>query len=300
MLLTNCLLCRFWFDFDFISVVPMNVDFTIHRDGEWTMLMLGESILSLLIIDVPSEDPYYFTTFYCCLITVISLQFLHFRSQPHHADDHALRRDKNRGMFWITLWFAYSASLIALGAAFTLFLLSFALVVVDQEDSNGGDDDHRRRWLAGGSDSPYSPQEMEQRAAHIFSIALALIFFTLDAMSVMHVGLEHSKKRCYCKKTKTTNSKGILLVFIRLGILVFVATLSQWITNPETLAGAGLGLTLFQCILRTLGEWFLPESIEGLEDKDERLIMEDDSSSSAPNNQEVPHTAPPETDGVNE
>jgi len=27
--------------------VPTNIDFTIHRYGEWTMLMLGEDILSL-------------------------------------------------------------------------------------------------------------------------------------------------------------------------------------------------------------------------------------------------------------
>jgi hypothetical protein len=212
-------------------------------------------------------------------------------------------------MYWVTFWFTYSASLIALGAAFTLFLLSFSLDV--EREDNGGDDHRRRwlsssfldhhRWLAGDvTTSPYSPHEMDQRAAHIFSIALALIFFTLDAMSFMHVGMEHFKKRCYCKKKKTTNSKGILLVFIRLGILAFVATLSQWITNPATLAGTGLALTLFQCVLRTLGDRFLPESIESLEDDDEILIMEDDSSSSVPNNQEVSHSAPPETYGVNE
>ena len=29
--------------------VPMNIDYAIHRYGEWTMLMLGESVLSLLV-----------------------------------------------------------------------------------------------------------------------------------------------------------------------------------------------------------------------------------------------------------
>jgi hypothetical protein len=58
----------------------MNVEFLVHRNGEWTMLMLGESILSLM--------------------TAILLQYLYFRSQPHNADDHAVRKGKNLGMMW--------------------------------------------------------------------------------------------------------------------------------------------------------------------------------------------------------
>src|SRR5210317_2264423 len=112
----------------------MNVNFTIHRDGEWTMLMLGESILSLLIVDIPVEDKDYFTTFYCGLLTVIFLQYLYFRSLPHVADDHAIRRSKNRGMFWLLSWFAYSASLVGLGAGFTIFVLSFSLEEEDKEN----------------------------------------------------------------------------------------------------------------------------------------------------------------------
>ena len=98
------------------------------------MLMLGESILSLLIVDVPGEDTDYFATFYCCLMTVILLQYLHFRSQPHSADDHAMRRDKNAGWAWSLTQFVYSASLIALGAAFTIFVLDFSY----DEDNDGG------------------------------------------------------------------------------------------------------------------------------------------------------------------
>jgi hypothetical protein len=74
---------------------------------------------------------------------------------------------------------------------------------VEEKDANSatttttttdGQDTHQ--WLAGdASSSPYSPKELEQRSAHLFSIALALIFLTLDAMSFMHVGTEDSKKQ---------------------------------------------------------------------------------------------------------
>jgi low temperature requirement protein LtrA len=137
-----------------LLVVPMNVEFLVHRNGEWTMLMLGESILSLLIVDVPEEDTEYFTTFYCSLMTVILLQYLYFRSQPHNADDHAVRKDKHLGMMWTIVLFVYSASLVALGVALMLFVLSFSS---SSSDSDHEDDPHRRtlfdnaaRRLVGG------------------------------------------------------------------------------------------------------------------------------------------------------
>jgi hypothetical protein len=34
----------------------MNIDFTLHRNGEWTMLMLGESVFSILIVDTPDNN----------------------------------------------------------------------------------------------------------------------------------------------------------------------------------------------------------------------------------------------------
>jgi hypothetical protein len=45
------------------TTVPVNIDFVIHRYGEWVMLLLGESILSLLIVEVTEGSDYYFTLF---------------------------------------------------------------------------------------------------------------------------------------------------------------------------------------------------------------------------------------------
>jgi hypothetical protein len=219
------------------------------------MLMLGESILSLLIIDIPGEDTEYFATFYCSLMTVILLQYLHFRSQPHNADDHALRRTVHAGFVWSQMLFVYSVSLIALGAAFTIFVLDFSYDDIGES---------RRlmmlegRLLTGGGESKYAQEDLRQMAAHVFSAALSVVFFSLDFMSLLHLGEEHSKERCYCASTKKKNYKGYFLLLVRGGFLCFVATLSQWITDPETLAEIGLASVSFQILIRVLGAIIFP------------------------------------------
>lgn len=230
-------------------VVPINVDFTIHRNGEWNMLMLGESILSLLIVDVPSEDKQYYATFYSGLLTVILLQYLHFRSQPGHADGHALRRNKDAGVGWTCFHMIYSAALIAVGAAFTLMVLEFTYD--DYHQSN----DHR--FLAGGGGSRYEPEERRQRTAHLFCISLATVWFCLDVMTLFHLGIKTSHNRCQCSRSKKFNVKGIILVVMRAGLLFFMATLSQYETHPENLAFAGLMGVLLQLVLRKLGTKYL-------------------------------------------
>eukprot|EP00339_Tiarina_fusa_P022076 CAMPEP_0117012746 /NCGR_PEP_ID=MMETSP0472-20121206/10660_1 /TAXON_ID=693140 ORGANISM="Tiarina fusus, Strain LIS" /NCGR_SAMPLE_ID=MMETSP0472 /ASSEMBLY_ACC=CAM_ASM_000603 /LENGTH=624 /DNA_ID=CAMNT_0004715891 /DNA_START=29 /DNA_END=1903 /DNA_ORIENTATION=+ len=258
------------------TFTPMNIDFNIHRYSEWTMLMLGESILSLLIVDVPQENQDYFVTFYNCLVLVILLQYLHFRSQPHHADDHASRRDKNRGSLWTGFQFVYSAALISLGAAMTLFVLSFTY------EASGG---HRLleevlpmtedRQLAGGGAPLYPPDEMEMRAANLFSISLTAVLFSLDSMSFLHVGWADSKKRCQ-RHSKGLKIMANVVLVTRCGLLVFTATLSQWIYDADKLSGLGLGVVLAQIVCRKLGEKYLSPK-----DDDEESV--DDEGNKWPN-----------------
>ncbi len=236
--------------------------------------MLGESILSLLIVDVPAEDTGYFTTFYCSLLTVIFLQYLHFRSMPHNADDHAMRRSKNRGMVWGLMKYTYSCALIALGAAFTLFIMSFA-----SDEINEASDAYGERRLAAtnnGSKSLHELQQLEQHAANLFCLALALIYFTLDVMSLMNVGLESAWGRCRCQRNHAYNITGIALVFLRVGLIVFCATLGQWRTDPQVLAGVGLGVTISQMILRKLGEKYLNKGLEA-ETEERNAGVDEDS-----------------------
>jgi hypothetical protein len=62
----------------------MNITFATHRWGEWTMLMLGESVLSMLIVDI-TESAEYYKTFFSGILSITLLEFLHFRSQPHEG-----------------------------------------------------------------------------------------------------------------------------------------------------------------------------------------------------------------------
>lgn len=207
------------------------------------MLMLGESILSLLIIYVPDENGNFYTTFFGGVLTVILLQYLHFRSQPHDPKWHAMRRHKNAGISWSVLNQIYSFAFVILGAAFTSFLTA-------SSDNNIGS------RLVASAESP----DTKKATAHLFSGSLGVIFACLDIMTVLHLGLKESHDRCVCEQTKRKNVKGIFLVFIRFGVIVFIATLSQWESEPETLTLAAVACVLFQLLMRKLGGKYLSHS----------------------------------------
>ena len=225
--------------------------------------MLGESIFSLLIVDVPDEGNDYYATFFCGILAVVLLMCLHFRSQPTNPDHHASRRNKNAGMMWLWFQHLYSLALVSLGAAFTFFLTSF------------GNDYERRRLLVGrelaGDNSGEVSSDIEANAAHLFCGSLAVIFFSLDAMILLHIGIKESQQRCICANTSKKNSKGVLLLAFRSALLIFTATLSQWEQDPKTLSLVGLMLLLTQLILRKLGAKYLSHGqVDALEHSDSR------------------------------
>jgi hypothetical protein len=104
------------------SSVPMNIDFGLHRGNEWIMLMFGESVFSILIVNSvydTAETEECYTVFFGALLFIILVQVLHFRSQPAHANDHAMRRHKNAGIGWKILQDFYSFALVMQGSVFT-------------------------------------------------------------------------------------------------------------------------------------------------------------------------------------
>ena len=69
--------------------IPANIDYLIHRYGEFIMLMIGEGVLSLLIIEtVETRD--YFTVFALGLLTMIFIFVLKTESEPTDSSEHAL------------------------------------------------------------------------------------------------------------------------------------------------------------------------------------------------------------------
>ena len=171
------------------------------------MLMLGESIFSLLIIDVQDRGRHFYLVFYFSLLTVILLQLLHFQSQPHEADLHAVRRNKNRGMLWSLLQTLYSLSLVIMGASYTFFLLY------------ADDDEERRQLITRQMASAGSGSSTDRiGAAHLYSGALSVVFLSLTIMNVLHKSSEELQVQCFLKTEK--RYAATLAAILRIGIVV--------------------------------------------------------------------------------
>ena len=217
---------------------------------------MPHSILSLLIVDVTEGHDYY-TTFFCGILTVVALQYLHYRSQPHNADFHAMRRDKDAGIWWSITNTLYSASLILVGVSYKMFLYDFTYEARRLEEEEYI---HNERFLAGSGGGGLSTEERQQAAANVFSASMALVFICLDVMLLFHRGLKTSIGRCQCVHSKTKNYKGIILTVARIALILFFATLSQYENNdPQQLAILGLAGVVAQLIIRQLGFIFFVE-----------------------------------------
>lgn len=215
------------------------------------MLMLGESVLSLLIVDVTETSAYY-KTFFSGIISITLLEFLHFRSQPHEADDHALRRSREAAISFTVLMQVYSAALVVLGTSYKMLLYEY--VFEEKSEST-----YRtlfadlNRFLAGGDAPDFPLDERRQRIADFFCISMAIVWLCLDLMILTHLGVEDNIGRCKCQRTGSFRYISAVLVLARIAMIGFIATLSRYVTQPETLAFVGLLGILVQVSLRVAG-----------------------------------------------
>ena len=113
------------------------------------MLLLGESVLSLILEPVYTEV-LYILSFLVGMSTVQMLQLVHFSTEEFDPKQHALSRKLRAGRVWIVLMSIYGVSLIAFGVGLKLLLGSVVC-------SGGGD--YGRRGLEGSygdKDASYS------------------------------------------------------------------------------------------------------------------------------------------------
>jgi hypothetical protein len=100
--------------------VPMSIEYVIVRVGEWTMVMLGETVLSLL--GVPLQfDWMVYGMFVCCMLMACSLQFQGYSIHPIHAEHHVLHGGQFsfKGLLylvWATVWYATILVCVGTGA----------------------------------------------------------------------------------------------------------------------------------------------------------------------------------------
>jgi len=93
-----------------------------HRYGEWIMLMIGESMLSLVVGVRLADTPSFYVVFACGFFSAAALQFLHYSTQPFEPAEHAMRRHAKAGLLWGQSLAYYSAALIAFGVAIKVLL----------------------------------------------------------------------------------------------------------------------------------------------------------------------------------
>jgi hypothetical protein len=246
----------------------MNIDYCIHRFGEWTMLMLGETVLSLLIVD-GTGVPGYYGTFMCGLVAIILLQYLHFRSQPHDPDEHAMRRHRISGILFSIVYHIYSLSLVILGATYKMFLYEYVYAGAASEIANTVT--HGRsmlsmfmassRWLSGSESAAlrFTTSERQRRIAIFFSGSFALVWLCMDALILAHKGMPSMKHKyeCNCKTGKRKLYCAIMFV-CRVALIAVIATLFLYETRPNVLALIGLCGNIAQLLLRVGGSILFP------------------------------------------
>lgn len=69
--------------------IPTNIDYLIHRYGEFVMLMIGEGVLSNLIVKTVETTEYDIVVI-CGMLSMIFLNVLKTESDPADASKHAL------------------------------------------------------------------------------------------------------------------------------------------------------------------------------------------------------------------
>ena len=222
--------------------VPLNVHFCMHRYGEWFMLMFGESIMSLLIVEGDNESFNHSVKFYSGVLSVIFLAHLHFQSEPHHNEDHALTRSRHSNYLYTILVPIYSMALIATGICYKMFLY-------DQQEGNGGGNNYRKLGdgdYAENYDNSDYMEKKQQFTANLFSGSIATVLICTDLMVLLHQG-----KQAILNQARTIPTVRLtLLVFSKYSLVFFIAVMSAFQNDPHFMALFGLGAILFQEVMR--------------------------------------------------
>jgi len=228
--------------------VPTNIDFQIHRYGEWVLLMMGESVLSLLIVETTEKSDYYIVAVFG-IITVFVLQALHFESEPSHAEAHALWRNLNAQLFYSYLIQLLSIGLIAFGASYKVMLKIIHQEDIEKEKTDKGTD-YEHRNLAGAVTVEYKAM------ACVFCASLALVLLTLEFMTLTHGGQQELKKRLFGVGVSVKSKKRlpiILMSILKVCMLVFIILMPLWVTRPRTVVIIGFVIVSSFGLMRVIG-----------------------------------------------
>jgi len=230
--------------------VPSNVHFCMHRYGEFFMLMFGESIMSLLIVEGNNESVNHSAKFYSGVLSVIFLAHIHFQSEPHHNEDHALTRSRHSHYLYTILVPIYSMALVSLGVCYKMFLYdyedddvnNYRMLGGDGEDNYDGDGDSESSHY--GNDDYM--ENKQQFTADLFSGSMATVLLCQDALVLLHQG-SHA---IVAQARKIPTLWLVLLILSKYILVFFLAVMSAFQNDPHFIAFFGMGAILFQEVLR--------------------------------------------------
>lgn len=210
------------------------------------MLMLGESVLSLIIVEA-SPGRRYYVTFVTGIVSVTMLQYLYFRSTPMSTDDHAMRRNYFGAFQYYYSMLLYGAVLLVIGCSFKVILHYY---LEEYEKS------HQPQEGGEIVDQKEEPLDSTRRIALMFSWSLSSSFFLLDLIIISHRGWGSFISRLV--KDQQIQWKPTMWIFADLGLTSLTACFPSFIHDLEALSVAGCAAVLGQVLLRTLGMRYFP------------------------------------------
>lgn len=221
------------------------------------MLLIGEAVLSLLIVETSVSAGYYVIAIFGVL-TVVLLEVLKFETEPSHAEGHALWRSLRSAMLYGLLIQVLSMALIAYGVSYKLFLK--AVVKYDKQAGYEDNTNNRDRMLA-----PV-PDVADEASAALFSSSLSIVLISLELMLLTHNGVKQAYGHLLWKRpghggNRALNWTMIVITAFKLCVLLFTLTLSLWEDDPTVLTFCGFAIMTIMTITRLLG-WTVVEDPE--------------------------------------
>jgi hypothetical protein len=219
------------------------------------MLLLGESILSILIVPTSSSLAYRLS-FYSGIISIVLLQYCHYKYQPHSPSRHAFRRSVRGGTMYYVILIIYCHALVAVGTAYKMFLTQYAY-----EDSfNNKKLRHlvttlMSRNLSGAGDEIKYDAKHKKAVANLFCISMAVLWVCLEAMWVAHSG--RGKYLAFVR-----SKQGLFCGILRASIVILMGTISQYTIVPEQVALIGLALICADMAVIIVSDYFWSKRFE--------------------------------------
>ncbi|CAK9002643.1 Uncharacterized protein SCF082_LOCUS7429 [Durusdinium trenchii] len=166
--------------------MPWDVSYAITRFGQYTMLMLGEGVLQIIIFSALEDLEFfklrgsYVGLFLLSYLLLGLLQLLHYSTLPFRPEDHVMLRNKAVAAVWVELFALYSCAQLSVGVALKkLIYIDFKLY---KDPEKYGPKKYIYYWF--------------------FAASVCIVVFLLAAQQLSHLDLEEELGITWFKGTR--------------------------------------------------------------------------------------------------